>query len=106
LKEFLDLETSAQIVQAAIAAQPGSAAWAATVRSVLINHYDLDGSGSLDQSEELDEVPCTVWSTIEATYGAPLSGVVVGNQDRFLGDELGIAFEQRSYTQSRLASCQ
>jgi hypothetical protein len=105
LKEFLDLETAAIVAQSATSMQPGSAQWAATVKSVLIGHYDLDRSGLLDRPDELDEVPCVVWSTIEATYGGPLSGLLLGDEAQFLGDEVGISFEQRAHATARTRGC-
>jgi len=105
LREFLDLETAASIARSGTGMQPGSAAWAAMVRAVLLSNYDLDGSQSLDRAEELDEVPCLVWTTVEATYGAPLSALLLGRGEQFLGTEVGISFEQASYADALVQSC-
>jgi len=105
LRRFLDLETAAMIVRSTASGQLGSASWAATVNSVLVTHYDLDGSGLLDQADELNEVPCMVWDTIEATFGAPLSDLLLDDRDRFMGGRIGISFDQRMTARSHVLSC-
>jgi len=105
LREFLDLLTAARIARSASGMAPGSVRWAALVQSTLVDHYDLDGSGVLDQTDEIIEVPCPVWATIEATYGAPLSDLGLGAEGEYLADNIGIAIEQRLLAGARVEGC-
>jgi hypothetical protein len=105
LREFLDLLTASRIVRSAVELEPGSARWATMVRSVLLRNYDRDGSGTLDQRDELREVPCPVWTTIEATYEGPRSGTRLGAQSLYFADQIGIASEQRLYAAVRIQRC-
>jgi len=105
LLEFLDLLTAARIARSAAGMSPGSVRWAALVQSVLVSHYDLDGSGMLDQPDELEEVPCAVWTTIEATYGAPLSGLGLDAESQFVANRIGIAAEQRLVAADQVRRC-
>ncbi len=108
LQDFLDLLTASRIARQASGVSPGSVRWATIVQSTLLSHYDLDGSGSLDQTDEVIEVPCAVWTTIEATYGAPLSdlGFVEGGTPQYLGDQIGIDLSQRELVAARVAACE
>lgn len=106
LREFLDVLTAAQIARAARNVEPGSLRWATLVQSSLIGQYDLDGSGSLDQTDEIVEVPCPVWRTIEATYGAPLSELGFGGEGEYFGDQIGITRDQRPLATARFLGCQ
>jgi hypothetical protein len=105
LQEFLDLLTASRIARQAAGVSPGSIRWATLVQSTLISHYDLDGSGSLDQTDEIIEIPCPVWSTIEATYGAPLSDLGFSPTGDYLGDQIGIDSTQRELVAARVAAC-
>jgi len=105
LREFLDLLTASRIVRSAVELEPGSARWATMVRSVLVSNYDLDGSGMLDQRDELREVPCPVWTTVEATYEGPRSGSRRGAQSLYFADQIGIASEQRLFAAVRIQGC-
>lgn len=105
LREFLDLLTAAGIARRSAGMPAGSVEWATVVESVLMSHYDLDGSGVLDQPDEVAEVPCPVWRTIEATYGAPLSGLGLDAESQFLAEMIGIAAEQRLVVASAIEGC-
>jgi len=105
LVQFIDLETAVRIARLTQRAEPGSAAWAAVVRSTLLEEYDLDRSGVLDAAIEVEAVPCVVWSTVRATYGADLGGLGFGGTSRYLGDRIGIAGGQREAVRRRLQAC-
>jgi hypothetical protein len=105
LQEFLDLLTASRIARAAAEVQPGSVRWATLVQSTLIDHYDLDGSGTLDQTDEIIGVPCAVWRTIAATYGAPLSDLGLGEEGDYYADQIGIDIGQRELVGARIAAC-
>jgi hypothetical protein len=105
LRGVLDLLTAARIARTAAGMSPGSVRWASLIKSSLIEHYDLDGSGALDQTDEIVDVPCPVWATIEATYGAPLSELGLGTEVEYLADNLGIAIEQRLLAGARIERC-
>jgi hypothetical protein len=105
LREFLDGLTAAQIARNAGSVEPGSLRWATLVQSSLVGQYDLDGSGALDQADEITEVPCPVWRTIEATYGAPLSGLGFGSAGEYFGDQIGITRDQRALATARIRGC-
>ena len=79
--------------------------WATLIQSTLVGHYDLDGSGSLDQTDEVIEVPCPMWATIEATYGAPLSELGLAAEGEYFADKIGIAIEQRLLVAARILAC-
>lgn len=106
LREFLDLLTASRIGRAARGLTPGSVRWATMVESTLLNNYDLDGSGSLDQTDEIIEVPCSVWNTIEATYGAPLSELGLGGTGEYFADQIGVDGGQRELATARIAACE
>ena len=105
LREFLDLLTAARIARSAVGMVPGSVRWATLIQSTLVGHYDLDGSGSLDQTDEVIEVPCPMWATIEATYGAPLSELGLAAEGEYFADKIGIAIEQRLLVAARILAC-
>lgn len=105
LQEFLDLLTASRIARASVGVSPGSVRWATLVQGTLLNHYDLDGSGSLDQTDEIIEVPCAVWKTIEATYGATLADLGMGRGGEYLGDQIGVDIGQRELVGARVAAC-
>jgi len=105
LSEFLDGLTAAQIARAARSVEPGSLRWATLIQSSLVGQYDLDGSGTLDQTDEIVAVPCPVWRTIEATYGAPLSELGFGPDGEYFGDQIGVAESQRSIATGRIRGC-
>ena len=105
LKEFLDLLTASRIARGAAGAPAGSVRWATIVQSTLMSHYDLDGSGSLDQTDEVIEVPCAVWATIGATYGSSMADLGFGGSGDYLGDQIGIDSSQRDLVTARVAAC-
>lgn len=98
--------TAAQIARAAASVGPGSLRWATLVQGSLMAQYDLDGSGSLDQTDEITEIPCPVWRTIEATSGAPLSELGFGSDGEYYGDQIGITREQRALATARIRGCE
>lgn len=105
LQQFLDLLTASRIARAAQGVAPGSVRWARLVQGTLLNHYDLDGSGALDQTDEVIGIPCAVWATIAATYGGPLSDLGMGPSGEYLGDQIGIDIGQRELVGARVAAC-
>ncbi len=105
LSEFLDLLTAAGIAREATLVEPGSVRWARIVRSGLIDHYDLDGSGSLDQTDEIIDIPCAVWATIAATLGSPLTELGLGPDGEYYGEQIGISIEQRLLAGARIEAC-
>jgi hypothetical protein len=105
LQEFLDLLTASRIARQAAGVAPGSVRWATIVQSTLLSYYDLDGSGALDQTDEIIEVPCSVWGTIAATYGAPLTDMGFGSGGTYLGDQIGIDASQRLLVAARVEAC-
>lgn len=56
--------------------EPSTYAWKLATGRLLISHYDADGSGVLDTTEEADAVACDVWEAIEDGYAQ-------GEYDRF-----------------------
>ncbi len=106
LQEFLDLLTASRIARQAGRVSPGSVRWATVVQDALLSHYDLDGSSALDQTDEVIEVPCAVWQTIAATYGAPLTDLGFGGGGAYLGDQIGIDVGQLELATARIASCE
>jgi hypothetical protein len=105
LQEFLDILTASRIARSAASVESGSVRWATIVQSTLVNHYDLDGSGELDQTDEIIEVPCAVWRTIEATYGAPLADLGLAETGDYFADQIGIDVGQRELVAARVAAC-
>jgi hypothetical protein len=106
LREFLDLLTAARIGRETAGVQSGSVRWATVVQSALVNHYDLDGSGQIDQSDEVIAIPCPVWRTIEATYGGPLAELGFSADGEYLGDQIGVTGDQRPLATARIRACQ
>lgn len=45
--------------------EPGSAAWDAGVRGVLLGAFELDGTGRIDAQEEVRAVGCDVWQALD-----------------------------------------
>ncbi|MEM7414480.1 MAG: hypothetical protein AAF389_03225 [Gemmatimonadota bacterium] len=105
LQQFLDLLTASRIARSAEGMQPGSVRWATLVESTLLNHYDLDASGALDQTDEILEVPCAVWGTIEATYGESLAELGLGGAGDYFADQIGIDGGQRELATARVTAC-
>jgi hypothetical protein len=105
LQEFLDTETAVQIARGTLRLEPGSAAWASAVRTVLLAEYDLDRSGVIDARDEIDAVPCVVWRTIEATYGSTLAGLGFAESGQYLGDRIGVAEAERIHAGHRILAC-
>ena len=105
LQEFLDVLTAAGIARSARGVDGGSVRWANVVQSSLVSHYDLDGSGALDQTDEVIAVPCTVWTTIEATYGSPLAELGLSEEGDYYADQIGIAVDQRELASARIRAC-
>lgn len=105
LVQFIDMTTAVRIAHLTQRIEPGSAAWAALIRNVLVEEYDLDGSGLLDTALEIEVVPCVVWNTVRATYGASLTALGFGGTNRYLGDRIGIAPAHREEVTRRLQAC-
>jgi hypothetical protein len=105
LQEFLDTDAAVRIARGTLRLEPGSAAWASAVRSVLLAEYDLDRSGLLDTRGEIDAVPCIVWETVQATYGGSLFGLGFGESGQYFGDRVGIAERTRVHAGRRISAC-
>lgn len=105
LVQFIDMTTAVRIARLTQRVEPGSAAWAALIHSVLLEEYDLDGSGLLDATDEIDAVPCVVWNTVRASFGSSLTALGFGGTNRYLGDRLGIAAARREEVTRRLQTC-
>lgn len=105
LSEFLDLLTAAGIARAAQGLEAGSVRWARVVKLKLIEFYDLDGSGNLDQTDEIIDVPCAVWATIAATLGSPLTELGIGPEGDYYADQIGITIDQRLLAGARIDAC-
>ncbi|MDE0897660.1 MAG: hypothetical protein OSA81_01455 [Longimicrobiales bacterium] len=63
------------------------------------------GSGALDQTDEIIEVPCAVWRTIEAIYGAPLADLGLSETGDYFPGQIGIDVGQRELVAARVAAC-
>lgn len=105
LVQFIDMTTAVRIAHQTQRVEPGSAAWAAIIHSVLLEEYDLDGSGMLDATDEIGAVPCVVWHTVRATFGSSLTALGFGGTNRYVGDRIGIAATQREEVTRRLQTC-
>ena len=105
LTNFLDLLTAAGIARSTNGTDPGSVRWATAVKNGLVGQYDFDGSGEIDQTDEVIDIPCPVWETIEATLGSPLSELGIGGTGEYFADQIGIAVEHRDLAAARVAAC-
>lgn len=105
LSNFLDLMTAAEIARSTAGADPGSVRWANAVRNGLVSQYDFDGSGALDQTDEVIDIPCPVWQTIEATLGSPLTELGIGADGDYFADQIGLAIEHRELAAARVTAC-
>ncbi|MGB1779276.1 MAG: hypothetical protein ACPHQP_06960 [Longimicrobiales bacterium] len=105
LSNFLDLLTAAEIARSTSGTEPGSVRWANAVKNGLVSQYDLDDSGEIDQTDEVIEIPCPVWQTIEATLGSPLTELGIGGSGDYFADQIGIAIEQRDLVAARVGAC-
>jgi hypothetical protein len=105
LQEFLATETAVRIVTLTSRLEQGSAAWASAVRSVLLEEYDLDGSGMIDARAEIEAIPCVVWETVQSTYGGSLSSLGFGIKGPYLGDHIGVAEDERIQAGNRILGC-
>jgi hypothetical protein len=103
--EFMPTETAGEIVRAVGSAEPGSADWAAAVKSVLVEHYDADGSGSLDVPAEVSAVPCQVWQAVRSTHEGFMEDLGFTGGGTYLGDRVGIAVSQQQVAAGRVRSC-
>ena len=105
LRHFLDTSNALRVATATSRLEAGSAAWASAVRDILLEKYDLDRSGLLDSSIEIQEIPCVVWNTVVATNGGSLGALGLGGRGEYFGDLLGIAEGSRSVVSRRLNVC-
>lgn len=88
---------------------PGTDGWDRSVRTLLLDAYDRDGSGELAEGE-VDEVSCLAWLAVDRgvlrrfgvgvwrTYGFEATGT-------WVGDVLGFAREDRRRASAALAAC-
>ncbi|MFN0098431.1 MAG: hypothetical protein ACKVS7_07145 [Gemmatimonadaceae bacterium] len=105
LAQYLDAGIAVRLARATLRFEPGSAGWAAAVQLVLIEEYDLDGSGLIDAADEIDAIPCIVWSTVRATHGGGLAPLGFGGTGSYFGDRIGVAARVRDQATRRLESC-
>lgn len=105
LSNFLDLLTAAKIARSANGVEPGSVRWAVAMKSGLVDHYDLDGSGEIDQTDEVIAIPCAVWQTVQATLRSPLTDLGIGSDGEYLADQIGLAIEHRDLAGRRVSAC-
>lgn len=105
LTNFLDLLTAAGIARSTNGTDPGSVRWATAVKNGLVGQYDFDGSGGIDQTDEVIDIPCPVWQTIEATLGSPLTELGIGGAGEYFADQIGIAVEHRDLAAARVVAC-
>ena len=105
LRHFIDTSNALRVVMSTAGLEAGSAGWAESVRKILLDLYDLDRSGQLDHRLELLEVPCVVWSTVEATAGGDLHVLGLGGTGAYYGDLVGIAETSRTEALRRLDIC-
>ncbi len=89
---------------------PASAAWDGQVASILLEVFDSDGSGWLDRPLEVQEIPCEVYETLDASIRAATdSGFFslygVDPTLIWIGNELGFEESMRETLGGRLAEC-
>lgn len=74
-----EAKLTAEHVASAIVAleQAGSSAWDQTASQLLLRAFDRDGSGLIDQREELSKIPCEVYAALDAALRttAPQAGL-------------------------------
>lgn len=105
LTNFLDLLTAANIARSTRGTEPGSVRWATAVKSGLVDRYDFDGSGEIDQTDEVIDIPCPVWQTIAATLRSPLTELGIGRAGDYYADQIGLAIEHRDLAAARVEAC-
>lgn len=105
LSNFLDLLTASGLARSTDGTEPGSVPWARAVKSDLVDRYDFDASGEIDQTDEVIDIPCAVWQTIAATLGAPLTELGIGGTGDYFADQIGITIEHRDLAAARVDAC-
>ena len=105
LSNFLDLLTASGIARSTDGTEPGSVPWARAVKGDLVDRYDFDASGEIDQTDEVIDIPCAVWQTIAATLGAPLTELGIGGTGDYFADQIGITIEHRDLAAVRVDAC-
>jgi hypothetical protein len=103
--DFLPMRAAGEVVRGVGSAETGSATWAEAVKSVLLKHFDGDGSGLLDRAAELDSIPCEVWQAVAASYDTFLPDLGLVGAGPYLGDRIGIEAEHRRVVQERVGTC-
>ena len=98
-------------IMAATPGQGGKSPWDAAVKPILLGHYDTNGSGSLDTTEEILGIPCETFVALDARvregWGYSLRLIYGFQADKiWVGDALGFAESARSGADMRAASCE
>lgn len=50
------------------APNPGKSNWDRTIKRLLLDRFDIDGSGAIDKARELGAIRCEVWTTLIGRY--------------------------------------
>ena len=91
-------------------ARPATAEWDAVVRAWILEQFDANQSGELDQTLEISSVPCEVWTAlhvaVEGASGLGLrSAYGLGGTLPYGGAALGIFEPMRQPLDASLVSC-
>jgi hypothetical protein len=88
----------------------GGGSWDSAVKPILVGAYDLNGSGSIDNSAEVSSIPCDVWSALDSgvrskwSYGLRIIyGFKAGYS--WVGDAIGVHESVRTNGDSALMGC-
>jgi len=88
----------------------GSKSWHDAVRHQLVRDYDRNHSGSLDQRDEIQSIPCSVLQNLEASYETGGLAVPMIHLYGFDGSDapantLGMTPGMRGYAYDRMKGC-
>jgi hypothetical protein len=88
----------------------GSKSWHDAVRHQLVRDYDRNRSGSLDQRDEIQSIPCAVLQNLEASYETGGLAVPMIHLYGFDGSDapantLGMTPGMRGYAYDRMKGC-
>ena len=92
--------------------QGGSSQWDEILKTLLLTEYDMNGSGSLDSTEEVLAISCPVWNAIDTgmrnggEYNS--SFVTVYGLDPeliWVGYAVGLSEDQRAFAYSAASDC-
>lgn len=88
----------------------GSKNWHNAIREQLVSNYDTNGTRSLDTPDEVQSIPCSVWTNVEASYETGGLSVAMSHLYGFDGSRapantLGITQAMRGYAFDRMKTC-